>query len=484
VAQENRITSRLIWKDDASSGIQKSTRNIDTLRGKLSAIGGVVGKVFKRDFKGAAAGVKELAGGFGGMSKALLTIGGVVGVFGLLVKGINDSVGAWKRYTAEVFSVKRLTGFTAEASSRLVGVFRLTGSDVGKATTAIKLFAKQLYAAQQGTASSAKRFDELGIALKDTNGQWRSDEDVLNDVRDAMSTLPEGFRKTALMTQFFGRSGEQMARWLSKTPQEMRDLEKAVADYGLVLGSETLANAKKFAENQRLLSFGFEAIKVNAAAAFVPLINWILPLVNKGIKLAAGWLGRFRELVEKKGWAGAIAELPLPIRKVYRGLEKAWDFGKKFGSWIIDHQDEIVAAFGAILDIVQGIASAINSVRKAWHFITERRSPKGRSSAMGRRGGGFRRMASGGSFVTAGPEMIMVGDNPGGREHVEVTPLDSGRRRRGAASDGGAAGAAVVVNLNIGSVVGTDDRAARQLWNSLKPVLMREMRLKVAMSNG
>ena len=34
--------------------------------------------------------------------------------------------------------------------------------------------------------------------------------------------------------------------------------------------------------------------------------------------------------------------------------------------------------------------------------------------------------AKGGSFVTNGPQMIMVGDNPGGREAVNVVPLDSG----------------------------------------------------------
>lgn len=33
--------------------------------------------------------------------------------------------------------------------------------------------------------------------------------------------------------------------------------------------------------------------------------------------------------------------------------------------------------------------------------------------------------ATGGDFVTSGPQMIMVGDNPGGRERVQVTPLSS-----------------------------------------------------------
>ena len=35
------------------------------------------------------------------------------------------------------------------------------------------------------------------------------------------------------------------------------------------------------------------------------------------------------------------------------------------------------------------------------------------------------KFATGGDFVTSGPQMIMVGDNPGGRERVSVTPMSS-----------------------------------------------------------
>ena len=33
--------------------------------------------------------------------------------------------------------------------------------------------------------------------------------------------------------------------------------------------------------------------------------------------------------------------------------------------------------------------------------------------------------AKGGDFITQGPQMMVVGDNPGGRERVQVTPLSS-----------------------------------------------------------
>ena len=41
------------------------------------------------------------------------------------------------------------------------------------------------------------------------------------------------------------------------------------------------------------------------------------------------------------------------------------------------------------------------------------------------KGGGVRSYAKGGEFTTDGPEMILVGDNPGGKEKVKVKPIKS-----------------------------------------------------------
>ena len=45
--------------------------------------------------------------------------------------------------------------------------------------------------------------------------------------------------------------------------------------------------------------------------------------------------------------------------------------------------------------------------------------------------------AQGGDFVTAGPEMIMVGDNPSGVERVQITP-----------SEKGSGGGSVIINIS------------------------------------
>jgi len=73
--------------------------------------------------------------------------------------------------------------------------------------------------------------------------------------------------------------------------------------------------------------------------------------------------------------------------------------------------------------------------------------------------------ARGGSFITGGEQMITVGDNPGGRERVDITPISS--------PEFGDAGGSGSINVNImGNVIGTQefvrDNLLPEIENSIK----------------
>ena len=76
--------------------------------------------------------------------------------------------------------------------------------------------------------------------------------------------------------------------------------------------------------------------------------------------------------------------------------------------------------------------------------------------------------ARGGSFVTGGKQMIMVGDNPGGRERVDITPLSS--------PDFGDAGGSGSINVNImGNVIGTQEFVRDNLLPEIENTIKRNL---------
>ena len=78
-----------------------------------------------------------------------------------------------------------------------------------------------------------------------------------------------------------------------------------------------------------------------------------------------------------------------------------------------------------------------------------------------------REAAIGADFITQGRQTLVVGDNPSGRERVQVTPL-------GNAGGGGATGSGVVVNIN-GNILGTDEFVRDTLIPRLEDGLGRNL---------
>ena len=76
--------------------------------------------------------------------------------------------------------------------------------------------------------------------------------------------------------------------------------------------------------------------------------------------------------------------------------------------------------------------------------------------------------ARGGSFITGGQQMIMVGDNAGGRERVDITPLSS--------PDFGDAGGGGSINVNImGNVIGTQEFVRDSLLPEIENSIRRNL---------
>ena len=76
--------------------------------------------------------------------------------------------------------------------------------------------------------------------------------------------------------------------------------------------------------------------------------------------------------------------------------------------------------------------------------------------------------ARGGSFVTGGEQFIKVGDNAGGRERVDITPLSS--------PDFGDAGGGGSINVNImGNVIGTQEFVRDNLLPEIENTIKRNL---------
>ena len=115
-----------------------------------------------------------------------------------------------------------------------------------------------------------------------------------------------------------------------------------------------------------------------------------------------------------------IADARVQIsQSLYDGINKLNDEYKSMSGWdkFWSGRDEEIKEE---IDVLQTLYDSIDTAT-----VDELRSLVDQLKELGLATGSIPKFAQGGEFVTNGPQLIMVGDNASGREHVSITPLSS-----------------------------------------------------------
>lgn len=115
-------------------------------------------------------------------------------------------------------------------------------------------------------------------------------------------------------------------------------------------------------------------------------------------------------------------------------MDTVWSSAKTIGEGIKD------TIKGVLSDMIRAIAKHYASIAAAFLLTLQFRRAAmyfAASAALYAASGAIRKMQKGGEFVTNGPELMLVGDNPSGKERVSVTPAESPAFQGGGGPMGG-----------------------------------------------
>lgn len=286
------------------------------------------------ELKKAAKTTDKDLGGFGeGMNKAAnVAAVGVAALTGVVLKSAYDTE---KRGTA-IRELMRMTGDSVKEASTLTGQWQETGLSIEEGSVAMKKFSQNMAAVASGTAK-ANPFEALGISVVDANGNMRDSATVLSEVRDKMAGMENSTQRTAVALTMFGKSGDDLLSWLTKTPAEIEAMNKQLGAAGLIWGPKEMKQYQDAAVAQRDLMVSLTGIEQIIAFEVVPTFTkmvegvvWLtdrmgpaakaIPYVTlalagfvgvvKGVELAQtvmGWVGALSAWITKSGVA-AVAE--------------------------------------------------------------------------------------------------------------------------------------------------------------------------------
>jgi hypothetical protein len=138
---------------------------------------------------------------------------------------------------------------------------------------ALTKFNRNVAEAAKGTGAAAEAFKELGVSVKDTQGNIGQPIELLDGVAEGLKNIEDPARRTALVMDLFGRSGAKLLPLLSEGPEGMRKLRNEIKELGGGFTKEFADGADEMNDNLLRLDAATLSLKIRLANFLLPVIT-------------------------------------------------------------------------------------------------------------------------------------------------------------------------------------------------------------------
>ncbi|MBM7577666.1 hypothetical protein [Jeotgalibacillus terrae] len=233
MAGKRVISAVLTLKDrNFASGVKKATggtqdfqRKVQHTKNEVKEFGSTAVSRFSSVAKGAA-----------GMAAGMATLGaaGAAALGGLAMKAVEA--------TSEITKFSQVAGMSTDGFQQWDHVMKSYGYSVEQASGDLAALAEKAMDASNGVGEGAELFGKLGVAVTDSSGALKTQEQLFNETITALQGMENQTERNAIATALLSTTGEELAPVLNMTSKELDNL-KGKAN---VISEEDLAKSEKF----------------------------------------------------------------------------------------------------------------------------------------------------------------------------------------------------------------------------------------------
>lgn len=299
---------------DKVEALRKSVQGLDTVGGK------------------AARGITQSFMGLKSALAAALTTGALV----LFSKSVIN-------LGADLNDLRQKTGVAVETLARFKPAAETGGTSLEGLAVALKKLGQNVVEAGKGGKDQINAFKALGVTFQDATGKIRPTDQLLLDLSDKFSQLPDGAQKSALAVSLFGKSGADLIPFLNKGRDELEKFSLAISQ-GFADKSSAFNDSIAITKN-RFIELG--------AAGVEPLLPQLTEATEAIGDMASQALGAIGEL--GGGMGGGMGDI---ANSSGQAAGAVLDLGKTFFD-AIEGTELLRLAMGALEGTVKGVASVI-----------------------------------------------------------------------------------------------------------------------------
>lgn len=345
---------------------------IDRVTGPIKRIGARLGALSKRigfDRVSAAVGnlggrIKGLGEGLASTSARLASFLGLLGVGG--AGAITAAYGLAKSAAdvgAEVFDMAGKLGLAAETLQEYRFAAKMSGVEVATFDKGVEKLGINAVQAAKGNKELAKAFKSLGVRVKDSKGNMRGIEDILDDTMSRLASIEDPLKRNALAFKLFGKSGVDLTKMMADGASGIRELREEARRTGNVFSKEATEAADELGDNVDALKERMEGLKNFVGAQLIPVFNEAVKGITAWYDANAALVrSTITEWVQKLG--GFIRDLLDPTSQVRVKFDEFTAAISAAYSWIKPFVDFIGGPFVAAMALIGlwALAPAITAI--------------------------------------------------------------------------------------------------------------------------
>lgn len=213
-------------------------------------------------------------------------VGGIGKAFGIATAALaggamfKDMISTTKGVSAEIIKLKNSMGVSAEEASvmrvALDDVF-LSADDMAGAASRIT---KQL-------SKNEEAFKKLGVATRDSNGDFRTTMGIMTDTNSKLMEFREGTDRNVEGVKIYGKGWDEARKVLKLTSEAMEEGGKRAKELHLIMGESGLKTIKDYKSAMKDIEDVTESMKVQIGVLLMPeLTKMAVTMGDAGVSAA------------------------------------------------------------------------------------------------------------------------------------------------------------------------------------------------------
>lgn len=210
----------------------------------------------------------------------------------------------------QLLDLEQVTGLGTDTLQEMKFIAAEAGVSFEGLTGAAQKFTAKIPDIETGTSNAAKAFQGLGIDLRDSSGELRSQDELFPEIIGSLQGMENITERNAIAQQLFGRSLGDLAPVLGMTQEQFEALRLEANDVGAVLGRQALENANQFRASLDTLAVQSETTKTAIGATLAPIFeSTLIPALETGNTALTNMANKFSEFTASAEGMERIAQI-------------------------------------------------------------------------------------------------------------------------------------------------------------------------------